>query len=305
MADEWTIVAEKYVKVFQPRFQPIYDNIADIVVSHYAKGQSTSHPSKLLDFAAGPGEPSKTILTRLPHDTTPLKMIISDWSEGMLKYAQKSAIETNTNTKTKTNIEVEILQLASEEPSIRAQILAQQPLDIVTASLVLMYIQDRDSMLQTLHQSLSPNGLLIASYWCHPSVVPFLRILKHCNYMMSRQPTDPLLNEDERVEAELREVVGSCILWDEEKTRSLLEKNGFEVVEWKTLELDTTFASVWDLLQFSDVAPWYQEEDNKKRAIQIGEEMVAKELNISVEEVRAGPWKLNNQYVVFAARKKS
>jgi SAM-dependent methyltransferase len=299
--DEWDQAAEKYVAVFKPRFQPIYDIITDMLLKHVCVDTSNGSSATILDYAAGPGEPSMTIMSRLSNYKK-LKLITSDWSAGMLRYAQKSV--ASVVEEMDTNVTHDILLLKGEEPEIVNQVKNLAPLQAITASLVLMYIEDRNAILQCFHSTLSSDGVLIASHWCHPKMVPFLRILKNVNAELSRGPGDPALTEDERVAKELSGNTGSSALWDELKTRALLEQNGFEIVEWKQFQLDTTFDTVWNLLEFSESCSWWKDDKLKKKGIALGEEMVAKELGVSVEDVRRGPFTLQNQCVVFAARKK-
>lgn len=50
--DEWSILAKSYEEVLLPRFEPLYDRIAEIIIAHIAS-RETNPKWKILDFGTG------------------------------------------------------------------------------------------------------------------------------------------------------------------------------------------------------------------------------------------------------------
>ncbi|KAI8901696.1 hypothetical protein BC833DRAFT_86709 [Globomyces pollinis-pini] len=155
--NEWDILASKYETVFQPRFKPMYQHMAKIALAN------PHH--KLVDFATGPGEPSRSIVEKLISDgnTENTVLILSDSSEGMLKVA-KSKISPLLDSVKGLDVKFEYTEAFCVSPSM-------SNLDTLLVSLGLMYMSNLDSLLQEFSKSLLPQGRVISSHWPHPSKV--------------------------------------------------------------------------------------------------------------------------------------
>jgi SAM-dependent methyltransferase len=144
MADEWDQVASQYVDIFLPRFQPIYDYVAQTCQKHGSRS--------VLDYACGPGEPGTTIFK------LGIPVTCADFALHMLQ------------------------QIKAPVPKIHIEHQSLQEMgsfDTIINSLGLMYMDK--SWIDQAYESLPKGGLLITTHWPHASLVPTLRILKQAN----------------------------------------------------------------------------------------------------------------------------
>ncbi len=72
--NEWDYLADQYNLIFKPKLQPLYDQMANEIISTNFK--------LMVDFGCGVGEPSHTILKQAKQG----RVIATDGSIEMLKY---------------------------------------------------------------------------------------------------------------------------------------------------------------------------------------------------------------------------
>ncbi|KAJ3318731.1 hypothetical protein HDV06_007056 [Boothiomyces sp. JEL0866] len=250
---EWDIMANKYNKVFRPRFVPVYEEIAKLVHQYNAK--------TVLDFATGPGEPALTILK----STVAAKVIACDVSAGMLSYLQKSVIPEGKE------LQVRRIEHDQDIQGLHA--------DIVTCSFAIMYNSNLQELL-SLFQSSAP--LLICSVWAHPSTVPFLRIVKSA---CSEKLTDHYFETEDP----------SFSLWKREKVQQILNRSGYEIVEYNLVDLPMEFHLPDDLMEFCEGSDWFAGTSK--------EEAIARARKLMEGYFDGQRYKMNNQAYVFVAKK--
>ncbi|KAJ3341405.1 hypothetical protein HDU91_000715, partial [Kappamyces sp. JEL0680] len=279
--NEWDLLAQKYAKVFQPRFARLYRAMAE-VLAHTDHDQETV---RVLDFACGVGEPTKTVAEYLASLGTGRKwhFIAADSSAGMIGVAQKQALSW---THPSVSMETTVLDLDKQD------LAALAPLDSIIVSLGFMYMPARLEYLSKMKQALVAGGLLITSHWDHPSKVPFLRILKQTNAYMGGTPID--LQELENNDA-------SFSLWRPETFSGVLHLAGFQVVECKTIDMPMAFDRIQDLLEFGDPV-WFNDPVALAKAVDYANGLAAQELGVDRAVVAKAPFVLQNKGVVVVAR---
>jgi SAM-dependent methyltransferase len=142
--NEWDEVASNYVDIFLPRFQPIYDYVAQTCQKHGSRS--------VLDYACGPGEPGSTLFK------LGIPVTCADSALHMLE-----------------QIRVPVPKIHIQEQSLKEM----GRFDTIINSLGLMYMDH--SWIDEAFNCLPPGGLLITTHWPHASLVPTLRILKQAN----------------------------------------------------------------------------------------------------------------------------
>jgi ubiquinone/menaquinone biosynthesis C-methylase UbiE len=270
--NEWSIVADNYNKIFRPRFKTMYEHMLDIIVKYKC--------SNVLDFAAGPGEPTQTFLERFGK-TNLRKLICTDSSLGMLQIAKQLIPPPG--------LDFDVAQL--DETSSMEQF---HELDAITSSFGFIYIDEEGlkSFLNNCKRSLKKEGLVIGSVWAHPSKNPTLRILKCTgSFITLGEPfnINYLENEDK-----------SFSWWSKDKVIIILQNAGFELVEWTNVEMPMKFEKTRDILEFASMADWFKDQKRREQAIEFAEELVCKELNL--ECIPHDGFVLNNLGICFVAK---
>ena len=234
--NEWSLIAQSYEDVLRPRFEPLYQSMANAVIQ-YIRSNSGQQPLKLLDYGTGSGEPVLTILKTLEgNELFNVELCGSDSSEKMLAVAAERLKSVKTQHLT--------VQFSSIENDTNIY-------DIITMSLVLPYALDQAQMLRDRFNQLKSKGLLISSHWAHPNQVPFLSTLKGVVVHMatgtqldlSKLESDPSF---------------SC--WREEETRQLFVQEGFTIREYIPVQLPMSFPDIRTLLRFCEICPWFRDE---------------------------------------------
>ncbi|KAJ3269847.1 hypothetical protein HDV01_000853 [Terramyces sp. JEL0728] len=250
--NEWDLMANKYNKVFRPRFVPVYNEIANLVAKYQC--------STVLDFATGPGEPALTIL----NTTTVGKVIACDGSAGMLSYLQRAPIPAGKQ------LQVKCLARDKDIENMHA--------DAVTCSFGIMYNENLSNLFK-LFQSCAP--IFVGSVWPHHSTVPFLRIVKDA-------PSGGLTDQYFETED------ASFSFWKREKLEQILSESGYSIIEYNTVEMPMEFATVEDLMEFQD-GPGFVGEAK--------EAALARAAKLMEPYLQDGIYKMDNQGVVFVAKK--
>jgi SAM-dependent methyltransferase len=160
LMDYWDDLSAKYTRLMMPRFQPMYDVIADMATS----------AESVLCIGDGPGEPSLTLSPKS-------RLVVSDGSAEMLKIAKDRFLERNASAE---------FTVATDLAPFKGEVF-----DAVVSSLCLMFIPNLDPFIGQIADLLAPNGLLITSHWSHPSKVPFLRILRTATGNITNEPLSP------------------------------------------------------------------------------------------------------------------
>jgi SAM-dependent methyltransferase len=189
-------------------------------------------------YYLGPGEPILTILNVLETNKLfNIELYGYDSSKKMLSVAEDRLKRMNAQYLT--------VQFSNLDDPSNSNIY-----DIITASLVLPYASDKGQMLRDRYNQLKPKGFLISSHWSHPSVVPFLTVIKGVVGFMAN---------GERIDVSKLETDGSYSCWREEETRQLFTAQGFTIEEYISIDLPMSFPNIRTLLSFCDMCPWFND----------------------------------------------
>lgn len=129
-----------YARVFEVN-QPAWDKLTDLIEAKVPAG------STVIDIGAGPGEPSKTMATRLSQH----KFVVTDKQQPMLDKA-KVRLEGLSN--------VDIQQASAEDLSA----FPSNTYDAATGCYVLMFVDVHKALAETA-RVLKPGGLAFFSVW--------------------------------------------------------------------------------------------------------------------------------------------
>eukprot|EP01104_Vermistella_antarctica_P019603 TRINITY_DN7762_c0_g1_i1.p1 TRINITY_DN7762_c0_g1~~TRINITY_DN7762_c0_g1_i1.p1 ORF type:complete len:431 (+),score=104.15 TRINITY_DN7762_c0_g1_i1:131-1423(+) len=198
--NEWDSMSSFYSREFRPRFQPMYDCVADVVGKDFvSKTQKETY--RVLDVACGPGEPSITIANRLtqqqatPSATPVVEMVGIDLSAKMLRQAacQRDArIAATASAASEVSLrfvertEESLLSSDRGDGDCGSDVGADydvggRPFDVVVCSLGLMYFADGERSMSNFAKLVggsSGSGKVIITFWGEADEVPFLKFHK-------------------------------------------------------------------------------------------------------------------------------
>jgi ubiquinone/menaquinone biosynthesis C-methylase UbiE len=157
-------MATAYVGAFVPPFVPLYLHIAQLV---------SEIPTRhlILDVGTGPGEPALTIAKKITLEHT--RIFGADFSSGMIAAAQNRLASSTLSHKEHMTFKV-----VPDIATLPDEVLKRGNVDIITCALVLQYVRDQKSFLESIHSFLKPGGTFIVVVWKGYKEVPFLRAIK-------------------------------------------------------------------------------------------------------------------------------
>ncbi|CAF0783154.1 unnamed protein product [Adineta ricciae] len=274
MSDEWSVLSGAYEDVLLPRFQPLYNFLANLILKHIASSPQEKK-LRLLDYGTGPGEPLLTIVKLLKDNQIEnIQYEGMDLSSGMIALAQQRL----------KNFQIDLNHSDS--------IANSETYAFIVSSLVLPYISNKNQLLQEFYQHLNNGGLLITCHWSKASQVAFLSILKRVILFMT--------NNQESVEGNLDDDSSfSCA--NEELTRSLYEQQGFRIRDWLHFKLSMSFPDIRTFLSFARVAPWFNDENLYLKAESEAKRILTEEHGKNFFENKS--FQLENDAVIIIATK--
>ncbi|CAB9524449.1 expressed unknown protein [Seminavis robusta] len=166
-ADEWTVLADSYVKVLVPSFDPIYKAVAEVLDG------ATDPPRCLMDYGCGPGEPALTLLKGI----SGMKKVLGvDSTKPMLEIAKKRAEEASAQDRIVFHHVRRDISMVDFKAQI-AGLTTTTSLDLVVSAFVMHYVDfPRRVELVTAFLEMAPHLLLVT--WGQQSKVGFLRAIK-------------------------------------------------------------------------------------------------------------------------------
>lgn len=278
----WDSLSENYDSFIRPNFQGMYEALCSEILR---EGEQCG---TVLDFAAGPGEPSHTLLSRcasqFEEQECPLKRLISmDISLDMVKLA--------ASAKVPKGIEFQAVQATTD-----TTVTSLGPLDVIVSSFGLMYLDKENGELEnTLLQfrdALSQkNGRLIGAVWAHPSFVSYLRILKFVNGYISETPGGVTLETLEKTD-------GSFSFWDPKYVEKVVENAGFHISERREIGMPMSYNTIEELLAIYSKMDWFRDPVKKAKAVEYARQLIIEETGKELD----GPFTLRNTGILFVAR---
>jgi hypothetical protein len=213
-------------------------------------------------YYLGPGEPILTILKML--ETNKLfhvELRGYDSSKKMLSVAEDRLKNLNVQ-----HLTIQFSNL--DDPS------NSNMYDIITTSLVLPYASDKDQMLRDHFNQLKSKGLLISSHWSHPSVVPFLTVIKGVTGFMAN---------GKKINVSELETDGSYSCWREKETRQLFTSQNFTIEEYIPVNLPMSFPDIRTLLSFCDMCPWFNNPTSYFKAEEETKRILREDYNLKID----------------------
>lgn len=243
---EWDWLSSKYLQIFVPIFQCLYDVIATNVAN------ASKHRSSLeiLDVGCGPGEPAITISRSLHQRHVQHHILGIDLSEKMIQLA---------NARSQENKGGGVVFQAKEVSELVST--HQHSFDFVNCSLVLMYMPNALESLQQMSALLKPDGLLCAAVWGPIDNVPLLKCIKQ---VIKKYATPPK-SDAQQTESEEKTPIVPFQYGEITKLKSLITDGGFHVQDLQTvtLPLSIKFDEYW---KFISDAPFFQQKQEQARS---------------------------------------
>jgi hypothetical protein len=288
----WDSVTNQYEDSLALRMSKMYQDTSKEILAQFLKASVSGHPTTVgMDFAVGPGEPSRTFLFMYESLENSEKQEIGLQKWIAMDISSEFLAKAKLAIKVPKTVTLETLQFTPGF-DFEAQL---GPLDLIVCSLGLMYTEiedgDQHRLLKQFSQALrARKGALVATVWPHPSKVPFLRIMKLVNSQFSgSQVTLKTLETTD----------GSFSLWNRDKVAAILHDSGFELEKWEEIDLPLSYPNFDSLIQFCRETEWYKNPVTRKEAIQKVKDDVSQELGCEVQD---GPLTLDNKFALFVAR---